>query len=282
MASPWAASSSHTGGSNPGWASAAAPLVPALDLPNIKKVVARDLKEIRRASDEIAKLSKKKGGKDAGSRLLALSTEARERARGTSRTLREAFATAAEGSAEHSALLSLQEEFKATLRKFQQQAESAAPLAAGTPADGGMRSPPSAVVVDIQVGDQQSQVQQEQEHAQQQAVAQQSAQLQAVALNEDIIAEREQGIAQLNHTVHEVAEIFSDMALLVAEQGEHIDNIQTHIESAAYQTNKGVKELAKASRSQKKARSRMCCVAVLLIILLIVLTLVLKFAAHAF
>jgi t-SNARE complex subunit (syntaxin) len=78
-----------------------------------------------------------------------------------------------------------------------------------------------------------------------------------------------------------VAEIFSDMALMVAEQGEHIDNIQTHIESAAYQTNKGVKELAKASRSQKKARGRMCCVAVMLIILLIVLTLVLKFAAHA-
>lgn len=281
MASPWAASAS-TGGANPGWAASAnQPLVPALDLPNIRKVVARDLREIRRASDEIAKLSKKKGGRDAGSRLLALSTEARERARGTSRTLRESFAAAAEGSPEHAALLTLQEEFKATLRKFQQQAEAAAPLAAGTPADGGMRSPPNsgAVVVDIQVAEA-SQQQQEQEHMQREA-AQQSAQLQSVALNEDIIAEREQGIAQLNHTVHEVAEIFSDMALLVAEQGEHIDNIQTHIESAAYQTNKGVKELAKASRSQKKARGRMCCVAVMLIILLIVLTLVLKFAAHA-
>lgn len=277
MTSPWGGGPSTTS-QTPGWAARAnEPLVPALDLAAIRKVVARDLREIRRASDEIAKLTKKKSGRDTGAKLLTLSTEARERARGTSRTLREAFATAAEGSAEHAALLTLQEEFKATLRKFQQEAEAAAPLAASS-GEGRTQPGGGAVVVDIQVAEASRQPEQEQMQV---AAAQESAQLQAVALNESIIDEREQGIAQLNHTVHEVAEIFSDMALLVAEQGEHIDNIQTHIESAAYQTNKGVKELAKASRSQKKARSRMCCVAVLLIILLIILTLVLKFAAHA-
>ena len=57
--------------------------------------------------------------------------------------------------------------------------------------------------------------------------------------------------------VQEVSEIFQDLALLVDEQGTHIDNIQTNIESAATQTERGVQELHKANKHQKKARSRM-------------------------
>lgn len=75
-------------------------------------------------------------------------------------------------------------------------------------------------------------------------------------------------------------EIFQDLALLVDEQGTHIDNIQTNIESANRQTAKGVKQLATASRSQRKNRKRMCCFAVLLIFILVALMLVLKFALH--
>ena len=80
--------------------------------------------------------------------------------------------------------------------------------------------------------------------------------------------------------VQEVSEIFQDLALLVDEQGTHIDNIQTNIESAARQTGKGVQQLASASRSQRKNRSRMCCFAMVLIFFLIALILVLKFAMH--
>ena len=107
-------------------------------------------------------------------------------------------------------------------------------------------------------------------------------QLQAAALNDSIIQEREGGIANIHRTVQEVSEIFQDLALLVDEQGAHIDNIQTNIESAGSQTAKGVQQLAKASRSQKKNRGRLCCCAVTLLIGLVALVLVLKFATGAF
>ena len=101
--------------------------------------------------------------------------------------------------------------------------------------------------------------------------------LQAIETNDQIIREREAGLRQINQQVHEVSEIFQDLALLVSEQGEHIDNIQTNIESAANNTARGA-ELARASRYQRRARGRMCMFGVLLIIVIVALILVLKFA----
>ena len=95
-------------------------------------------------------------------------------------------------------------------------------------------------------------------------------------VNEDILAEREAGIGTIHKTVNQVAEIFQDLALLVSEQGEQIDNIQTNIEAANMQTQRGVRELAKANRSQKRARSRLCCVAGVCIGALVLLLLILK------
>ena len=73
-------------------------------------------------------------------------------------------------------------------------------------------------------------------------------------------------------------------ALLVNEQGQQIDNIQTNIESAATMTNQGAAQLAIASRSQRRARSRMCiiaiCVLAILIIIVVVLVNMNKFAGR--
>ena len=77
-----------------------------------------------------------------------------------------------------------------------------------------------------------------------------------------------------------MAEIFQDLALLVNEQGTQIDNIQTNIETAADSTTRGVRELARASRSQRRARSRMCIIAACVLAILIILVMVLKFGMH--
>ena len=274
----------------PSWAQRAnEPLVPALDLAGVKKDVQRDLKEIKRASDDIGRLAKKRASKEAGPQLLSISERTRERARGTSKRLREALALATEGSADHAALMQLSNDFRAALKRFQQEAEGAAPAAPGLPStptggagpsgsgagpsgsgqpgdievgSGGCRSPN-----DAPTGEEQRQTQE---------------QLQAAALNDSIIQEREGDIANIHRTVQEVSEIFQDLALLVDEQGAHIDNIQTNIESAGTQTAKGVQQLAKASRSQKKNRGRLCCCAVTLLIGVVALVLVLKFATGAF
>jgi len=75
--------------------------------------------------------------------------------------------------------------------------------------------------------------------------------------------------------VHEVAEIFQDLALLVNEQGSQIDNIQTNIEAAAVSTTRGVRELTRANRTQQRRRSRMCCLAVIIVIIVFLLLTVL-------
>jgi syntaxin 7 len=75
--------------------------------------------------------------------------------------------------------------------------------------------------------------------------------------------------------VHEVAEIFQDLALLVNEQGTQIDNIQANIEAAAVSTTRGVRELTRANKTQQRRRSRMCCLAFIIVIVLILLLTVL-------
>ena len=283
--SGWGGAAGGSSNGVPAWAARAhEPLGPAHDLPNIRKTVARDLQQLRRASEEIAKLSRKRSA-NSNERLLALSTEAREVARGTSRVLREAFASAEDGSAEHAALTTLQDDFKRALRQFQKEAERAAPpspaAAAPLAAPRAAALPAGAIAVDMPSVADPGGAPRGSDEAEAFA-AQQSAQLQQVALNDQILSERERGINQINRTVNEVAEIFQDMALLVSEQGEHIDNIQTNIETAASQTSKGVAQLAKASRHQRRARKRMCCVTAMLFITIIVLVLVLKFAVKAF
>eukprot|EP00310_Coccolithus_braarudii_P015034 CAMPEP_0183352762 /NCGR_PEP_ID=MMETSP0164_2-20130417/30296_1 /TAXON_ID=221442 /ORGANISM="Coccolithus pelagicus ssp braarudi, Strain PLY182g" /LENGTH=280 /DNA_ID=CAMNT_0025525289 /DNA_START=135 /DNA_END=977 /DNA_ORIENTATION=- len=263
----------------PSWAKRAQePLVPVVHLASIKKSVTRDIREIEKASEEMARLRKQKATREVGERLLTVSKETRQRARETSSTLRTAFASVPEGGPDYQALTVLHEDFKSALKTFQLEAEAAAPSppASKPMAEGGF-APGSARplhVVDMHgVGS----VPPERDALQTQT---QVAELQAVALNEDVIAERERGINNIHRTVNEVSEIFQDLALLVTEQGEHIDNIQTNIESAAQQTSRGVRELAKANRSQKRARSRLCCLALAMIVLLVVFILVLKFAFH--
>mmetsp|Transcript_53342 Transcript_53342/g.122591 ORF Transcript_53342/g.122591 Transcript_53342/m.122591 type:complete len:286 (-) Transcript_53342:477-1334(-) len=264
-------------GSVPAWAQRAQePLVPVVHIASVKKSISRDVRDLQKASDEMAKLRKQKATRDVADRLLTISKETRQRARETSSNLRTAMASVDDSSSDFAALTALHDEFKSALRRFQIEAEAAAPLpvasqpmADAVPAPGGAR---------MHVLDMQSAVPPGREMSGQQPSSAQVAELQAVALNEDVIAEREQGINNIHRTVNEVSEIFQDLALLVTEQGEHIDNIQTNIESAASQTSRGVRELAKANRSQKRARSRLCCLALAMIVLLVVFILVLKFA----
>ena len=275
----------------PAWAQRAnEPLVPTLDLPAVKRSVQADIKEMRRTVDALTKIlmsTKKRGApeQDVGPRLLEISMAARERARATSRTLREALGIAAEGSAEHKVLSSLSEEFRQALLKFQQQVEATAHLVsrdepaaagsasgmnaleAGLPSDGGGGSA-AGDRTDSGCGP----------LAEQRVM--QAQQLQHVETNEVVLREREEGIHQLNRSVQEVAEIFQDLALLVNEQGTQIDNIQTNIETAADSTTRGVRELARASRSQRRARSRMCIIAACVLAILIILVMVLKFGMH--
>jgi len=246
--------------------------MPTLDLPAVKKAVQADLKEMKKACDSLKSLgARKKHTRDDGQQLLQISMAARERARGASRTLREALSIAQEGTNEHKVVSALSEEFRQTLLKFQQQVEAVSHLAsAAEPA-----APGSASGVDaLESGTWGGSVPSEQSSG---GWGSQAQEQQQIETNENMLREREEGIGALNRSVQEVAEIFQDLALLVNEQGTQIDNIQTNIETAAESTNRGVRELARASRSQRRARGRMCLIAACVLAVLVILVLILKF-----
>jgi len=273
----------------PAWAARAnEPLVPAVDLTAINRSVSADLKELRRSADLLANLgagAKKRpeSAQTVGAQLLSISAKARERARATSRTLREALGIAEEGTAEHRALTALSDEFKHALIKFQQQVEATThlvppvmPMAGAAAASGDIETgggdggwSGSAVGENGARGPSDAPTGGEIDEVHEQQMAQ-------VETNEQILAEREQGISQINRSVQQVAEIFQDLALLVNEQGTHIDNIQTNIEVTHTNTTRGVKELGRAARTQRKTRGRMCVMAACVLVVLIVLVLIIK------
>jgi t-SNARE complex subunit (syntaxin) len=88
-------------------------------------------------------------------------------------------------------------------------------------------------------------------------------------INENLIVERER---EIENIVQEISELFTDMALLVTQQGETINSIQDNIEASANNTEKAVIQLNKAKKYQSKYRVRsFYCFIIIFIILLIVI-----------
>lgn len=256
------------------------PLVPALNLPQLRAHTNHDLAYFKRAANTIRNHQKQTGDTQSATqqKLVATLTEVRARAHETRRRIKHALAIVHDGTPEHAAVLALDEQFIAAMHHFKLQpdapsagaslrpaapppsfcAQSASSSTATRPLEALSAGAPHHHSMDID------------DAGEQQRVAE------LVAVNEGILAEREAGIGNIHKTVNQVAEIFQDLALLVSEQGEQIDNIQTNIEVANMQTQRGVRELTKANRSQKRARTRLCCVAGVCIGALVLLLLILK------
>ena len=203
--------------------------------------------------------------------MLAVSSETRERARATSRKIRDAFDALADGSSDRASLAALSAEFKATLNRFSEVAEMTAPAP---------RPPPRRRRGRWRCRSASARRSRRWRRAARRrrrgAGAADGGGRAAGDRDERADHPRARGVfRQINQQVHEVSEIFQDLALLVSEQGEHIDNIQTNIESAANNTARGAPQ-ARASRG--RARGWMCMFGVLLIIVIVALILVLKFA----
>lgn len=92
-----------------------------------------------------------------------------------------------------------------------------------------------------------------------------------VDFQDALIIERESEIRNIEQSVGELNELFRDVAHIVGQQGEQLDLIADNVETVRNDTRGADVELRAASRYQKNARSRACC---LLIILAIVLTVI--------
>lgn len=106
---------------------------------------------------------------------------------------------------------------------------------------------------------------------------QQQAQLESEeAHNEMIIEERDQEITNLVRDIGELNEMFQDVAVLVHDQGQMLDDIETNITRTADRVDAGNQELVMANRHQRSATSkRICCFVVLVAIIIVILIVVL-------
>jgi len=82
-------------------------------------------------------------------------------------------------------------------------------------------------------------------------------QLQEDRINEEIMREREEEIRNINKGMHQVNEIYKDLAHIVAGQQEQIDEVETHMEDANTNAEAGLKQIEKASA---KAESSQCII----------------------
>lgn len=100
--------------------------------------------------------------------------------------------------------------------------------------------------------------------------------LNTISLNENLLDERNNAIDKICTDVVQVNEIFNDLALLVTEQGTHLDNIENNIINSATNIEKGKNIIVKIDKKDKKKGKCMCntiyfCIIINLVILCILI-----------
>ena len=93
-----------------------------------------------------------------------------------------------------------------------------------------------------------------------------------VDFQEALINEREEEIRQIEEGVGDLNVLFQQVAQIVSEQGEQLQTIEENATNVRDDTRGADYELRSAARYQKNARSKACC---LLLILAVILTIVL-------
>jgi syntaxin 7 len=93
-----------------------------------------------------------------------------------------------------------------------------------------------------------------------------------VDFQEALIIEREEEIRNIEQGVGDLNVLFQQVAQIVTEQGETLDTIERQVEVIRDDTRGADRELISAARYQKNARSKACC---LLLVLAVILTIVL-------
>ncbi|KAL4809038.1 t-SNARE [Aspergillus unguis] len=218
---------------------------------------------ITRLSDQIALLGTKRDTERVRERVHTLLEQTREGFRDVGEGIKKVQGWEDVNPSQKWTQQKLSTEFKATLEEFQTvqrralEKQRASAVAARTAVDEAEHP--------TEAGAQQQQQQQLLEE--QPRLANQG----EVDFQEALIIERETEIRNIEQSVGELNELFRDVAHIVNEQGQQLDTISGNVENVHDNTRGANVELRSASRYQKNARSKACC---LLIILAVILTII--------
>ncbi|KAG8053464.1 hypothetical protein GUJ93_ZPchr0001g30453 [Zizania palustris] len=79
------------------------------------------------------------------------------------------------------------------------------------------------------------------------------------------IQERHGTVADLERSLLELHQVFNDMAVLVAAQGEQLDDIESHVGRARSFVDRGREQLQVARKHQKSTR-KWTCIAIIILL----------------
>jgi syntaxin 1B/2/3 len=85
------------------------------------------------------------------------------------------------------------------------------------------------------------------------------------------IQERHDSVKEIEKNLIELHQVFLDMAALVESQGQHLNNIESHVAHASSFVRRGTEQLVEAREQQKNSRKWTCYAILLGIVLIIVL-----------
>ncbi|XP_061362483.1 syntaxin-121-like [Gastrolobium bilobum] len=83
------------------------------------------------------------------------------------------------------------------------------------------------------------------------------------------ILERHDAVKELEKNLKELHQVFLDMAVMVQSQGEHLDDIESHLASANSFVMSGTQQLQSARNHQKNTRKWTCYAIILLLVIIL-------------
>ncbi|WEW55514.1 hypothetical protein PRK78_000945 [Emydomyces testavorans] len=158
----------------------------------------------------------------------------------------------------------LSSEFKSTLEEFQSVQRRALEKQRASAAAARSALEESATTESPQEGQSLQQLQEQQPRL---------ASQEEVDFQDALIIEREAEIRNIEQSVGELNELFRDVAHIVREQGGQLDLISENVERTRDDTRGADRELRSASRHQKNARNKACCLLLILAIVLVIIVL---------
>lgn len=87
------------------------------------------------------------------------------------------------------------------------------------------------------------------------------------------IEQRQHSILELERQVKDIFELFKDLSVLVDEQQESLNVIETRIQSSLQHVEKGEVQVEEADRYRRQARNRQCCLLVIVVCIVAVIVL---------
>merc|ERR1712130_614277 len=101
-------------------------------------------------------------------------------------------------------------------------------------------------------------------------------QLQRLEQMEVNATDRTQEILNIAKSVHELATLFQELSVLVVEQGSLLDRIDYNVEQTLDNLGKAKKEIDKANVHQRRSRSALCIIVLIMLVLLAAFILIIK------